>query len=604
MNKITIPSIRTTIRDNYITTNYNNKQAKELVDLVDDGSLKEVCVNDLQELTVEGGTCGSYRREDGKLYFAYTDNNAHTIINGATGSGKTCCYVDNNIYFLSTKMNKANLFITDPKGELLSKHGKRLENEGYRIHILNFLNVSYSNSWNMLSEIYDMWHELPHLKEKAEYHNSLNGFSENEYIINEALDCFDEEYGFWSYKDHAFSNEKQLDDYLNVVRAEIENDISDLISQVIFCLIPDSMISKIDGSWTLGARSILEGLIYLLLEDSDYKGSGVTRSNFNLSTISDYYNEIRSECINCGANTVKPLLSSRILQHKSSNDKSIRILRSYLENAPTTTRSYIGIFDNLMHKYFTTKYSTLCNETTIDVESDDKPFAIFLSTRDYEKSDYQIASIFIEYIYKKMVDKSASSKEKIRETHFMLDEFANISNITSFDSKISTSRSRNIWFEMIIQSYAQIDLNYGHEVSTNISDNVAQHFFLGSQNYETIQRFSRECGKTYIPSLENVMNPKSNALSEVPVIPESKLEKVQIGEYYGRIKGLPVICGHFEMSFHCPELETEKQVTPQELGFKSTPYNDEKFKYSYLFSNKTMEQYVNADYLLNCFRNA
>lgn len=585
-----IPSMKNTIREKYINENYNNQGLKSTSELVDNGNLKEIYVEDLPNTVIEGAACSSYRKTNGKLYFAYTDNNSHTIINGSTGSGKTCGFVDNNIYFLSTKKNKANLFITDPKGELLSKHAKRLEKAGYNIYLLNFIDSCHSNSWNMLSEIYDLNQKQNNLTLQIKHHSDLSDLSN--YAYGTQTVNFNVLKGFWSYENFAFDSESEAKKYVSSLQTSLKNEISDMIAQISLSLIPEEMLAKNDPSWMMGARTILESLIYLLLEDSVYDGSELTRSCFNLSTISDYYNIIRQQCINTGSNSISPLLQSKVLNHKSINDTSIKGLITYFENAPTTSRSYLGCFDNAMRKFLNAKYYTLCSETTIDVDDDKKPFAIFISTRDYEKSDYQIAALFIEYIYRKMVEKAANNPAELRETHFILDEFANIPAITSFDSKISTSRSRNIWFNMIVQSYAQIDMKYGCENATNINDNVNQHYFLGSTNYSTIQRFSKECGNVVMPSLDNVLNLTSNSTIELPIVPINKLQNIKAGDYYGRIKSLPVIYGHFEQSYLCPELETNNTTTPIELGFRSNLYDDSKYVYHYLHSNKTMQQYA------------
>lgn len=596
MSAINIPSLKREVSERYINKYCESKKLLNYSEFIQAGYAKEISNDDLSKTDIVGNAIASYRKDDGKLYFSYIDDNNHVILNGGTGSGKTTGFIENNIYFLSEKKNKANLFITDPKGELFSKHAKRLRKNGYRIHILNFCDINHSDSWNPLVELYELWQKQDRLGTSMVYHSSTDDLLSENIKIQGDLKEFNSTGGFWTVEDLAFPTEESAERYVIDEQARLRSDASEIIVQISHDLIPDKLQSKIDSSWMMGAQQILQGLIYCLLEDSTYDGSGLGKDNFNIKTLSEYYRKIRNQVIDTKRNIMTSMLDTTVLNHKSLFDDSIANMQAYFENCMNTARSYLGCFENAMCKYFNIKSYTLFNQTTIDVKSDDVPYAVFLSTRDYEESDYHIAAIFIDYVYRLMVTTADLGDCIKRETHFVLDEFANIPPLMSFGSKISTSRSRNIWFNMVIQSYSQLSSKYDADTATNINDNSYEHIFLGSPNFETKQRFSRECGKMSVPALSSVLDPDDNKVVEMPVVPISDLDNIQPGYAYIRIKNNPILYSRFERSYECDEFETSNTTTPEEMGFVSTPYNDEKFRYDYLYSDETMEDYVSNQY--------
>ena len=68
----------------------------------------------------------------------------------------------------------------------------------------------------------------------------------------------------------------------------------------------------------------------------------------------------------------------------------------------------------------------------------------------------------------------ASAREDLslpRNVYFILDEFGNMPKIDKFDKMITVGRSRKIWFNMVVQSYAQLDNVYGQTISNIIKSN-------------------------------------------------------------------------------------------------------------------------------------
>ena len=79
----------------------------------------------------------------------------HTLVIGATGSGKTQDTILPTIKVLAKKGE--SIVCTDPKGELFEKTGGLLKSKGYNILLLNFRNPQNGESWNPLSMPYRLY---------------------------------------------------------------------------------------------------------------------------------------------------------------------------------------------------------------------------------------------------------------------------------------------------------------------------------------------------------------------------------------------------------------------------------------------------------------
>lgn len=77
-----------------------------------------------------------------------TQLNNNVIVMGTSGCGKTTRFVDPNI-----RQAAGNIIASDPKGNLVKKHGRFLEEEGYRILVMDFQHPEHSIRWNPLSNV-------------------------------------------------------------------------------------------------------------------------------------------------------------------------------------------------------------------------------------------------------------------------------------------------------------------------------------------------------------------------------------------------------------------------------------------------------------------
>lgn len=81
-------------------------------------------------------------------------------------------------------------------------------------------------------------------------------------------------------------------------------------------------------------------------------------------------------------------------------------------------------------------------------------------------------------------------------------------------SSVAMLGSEDSNFYMFIQAYMQLEMVYSPACAQTILDNCNSHVFLGSQNFETKTRFTKECGKRTIPNLKFVLNPACHGMVE------------------------------------------------------------------------------------------
>lgn len=500
---------------------------------------------------------------------------SHELYIGTTGSGKTTGCVEPQLRAISSQKNKPNLFLTDPKGELFDRNAQHLKDQGYQLFVLNFKDLIHSDRWNPLLEIYDTKMQVKNLGKSCKMRTGK---------VKPELKCVypESQYspkGYVEYKGLAFPNGTTCDNYIQFEKDFLEANIDSLLGQLVHILINDQCMQ--DKSWEYGAQDLLKGIILSMLEDAADDSSGFTRDMMTFRTIQQYYLALKDPIF---ADETQ-LYNHWLLRNKPYKIKAL--MATALANAPNTMRSYCGVFDGAIKDWFQGHIFALTTNNTINLDNAgyDKPFAIFLITRDYEKSDFLIAGLFIDWVYRQML-KRAEENKATRPLHFLLDEFGNIPEIKDLENKIATSRSRNIWFHLAVQSYKQIDVVYGEQRSVIIRDNCNAQIFLGAQNRATKEIFANECGRHYIPSLESRIDPSVNSIREVPLVPISDLDLIKPGQMYLKRLYMPVVTTQFIRSYVCARQgafagfndNNLKNCTPTTIE----PFTAERFTYKKL----------------------
>jgi type IV secretory pathway TraG/TraD family ATPase VirD4 len=94
--------------------------------------------------------------QNGKDMKVLFNSPCHSIIIGATGSGKTTTFVNPMIQLLGQSGAASSMIMTDPKGELFSLHSKHLVDNGYDVKVIDLRDTYSSYRWNPLDAIWDL----------------------------------------------------------------------------------------------------------------------------------------------------------------------------------------------------------------------------------------------------------------------------------------------------------------------------------------------------------------------------------------------------------------------------------------------------------------
>ena len=446
----------------------------------------------------------------------------HSLVIGATGSGKTTTFVNPMIQLLGASSCGSSMIVTDPKGELFDLHSKFLKSRGYDVLMLNLRDTYESSRWNPLGSIWDEYQNYVHAGQGIKAHRD----SVDDYT---SLKKMDDEYlpgAVWiEWNGKAYSDAEHCQDDIFVSKQKIFDEMYEDLNDLICGICP--ITNEKDPLWEKGARSIVMATCLAMLEDSENPEYGMTKEKFNFFNV----NKILTNNAN-NYHDVKMYFEGR-----DPLSMAVSLSKQVLTAAEQTMSSYMSItFDKL--SLFNDK--GICGLTSdTDIHADQfaaKPTALFLRIPDEKDTRHGLASLFILSIYKALI-KVASAREDLslpRNVYFIMDEFGNMPKIEKFGQMITVGRSRKIWFHMIVQSYSQLNNVYGETVGDIVKSNCAMKMFIGSNDIGTCKEFSELCGNVTVrtTSASSSTGTKSGEMSissqiqTRPLIYPSELQKL------------------------------------------------------------------------------
>jgi len=518
--------------------------------------------SELKDKHIDGFPLCVKRDEAGELNVTFTEN-THSLIVGATRSGKSTGFVIPFLNLMPLKKNKPSIVVSDPKGELYRGTHKTFEENGYRIIVLDFIDYQHSDSWNPLTKTFRKYQrslaiekEVKAIKQDGEYYHVLDG--------------------------EIFRDEKELQDVLaekrDAILTEVDNDIISLATMI-------SPVTKdSDPYWEEMSATLIQGFLWALLEDSDPNAdlngrTLVTEDTYSFETIGTLFSAFNS--------TGSELDDHGFFINRPKTSKARRLVEtSIIKLSANVTRSCIvSSFLNKMRPYRDACVSRITCTNTFsipDIATDEKPTVIFVSYKDEDSLNYQVISMFFTDLYLGLIETARKVGGRLeRPFYFLLDEFGNFPKFSSFENVISACGSRNLWFMLVVQSYAQLYRIYGEETAEIIIDNLNMHLYFGSNNYKTKEAFSKECGRHTVPSPQSALNGSSDQIEnfqsdEVPLVPISRLSQLGIGEFYVTQMRGDTILSYSERSYLCPEYDQGDKAT-----YRRSPvrFADKRYRY-------------------------
>ena len=322
-----------------------------------------------------------------------------------------------------------SLIISDPKAEIYNRTSKDLKLNGYDISVLNFRSPSESNAWNPL--------EIP--------------------------------YRFY------------CDDKIDKA-CEFVNDIS-------VNLMLSEMSTK-DPFWDYSASDLFFGLTLLLFKFC--KENDKSFSSVNIGNLLRLRREMFSK------HTSTYSIENTDIWEYAKDDELIYSSLIGTVGAPDSTQaSILSTFDYKMRCFIIQpNLLNMLSSSNIALSNiGARKTALFLIMPDEKTSYHKLVALFIKQSYEYLIFKAQSLKNfsmPVR-VNYLLDEFSSLPAIKDFSSMITAARSRNIRFNLIIQSKHQLIQRYGEEAET-IQSNCTNWVFITSRELKLLDEISTLCG--------------------------------------------------------------------------------------------------------------
>lgn len=240
-----------------------------------------------------------------------------------------------------------------------------------------------------------------------------------------------------------------------------------------------------DPYWDDTARSVFMGLLlvlFMLAEDDDEVN---IRSLLRLrATI--FKNDAKSNYI------------LRRIVELAGVDSLVTSYLSGINIAPEKTfASILSTLDTHLMKFIIRPSLTdmMCHNDIRFGDIGREKAAIYLVMPDEKETYHGLVSIFIQQCYESLIFEAQKCARKTLpvRVNFLLDEFSSLPQMKEFPSMIAAARSRNIRFNIVVQSEKQLRARYFEEADT-IKGNCNNWIYLYSREFPTLVEISNLCG--------------------------------------------------------------------------------------------------------------
>ncbi len=436
----------------------------------------------LPAVSEQGIILGSRGRRNNVTALVDTDD-VHCLMIGASGVGKTAFFLYPNLeYACATGMS---FLTTDTKGDLFRSYGAiARDHYGYHVAVIDLRNPTRSDGNNMLHLVntyMDRYladnHDLG-AKAKAEKYAKI--------IAKTIINAGDENYG----------------------QNQFFYDAAEGLLTAVILLVAEYLPpTEVDGKKT-DSRHIISvfKLVQDLLAPSRVKG----KSQFQL------------------------LMDKLPCDHKARwfAGAALNSAEQAMASVLSTVLSRLNSFlDSEMEQI-------LCFDTAIDAEKFcNEKSALFIVLPEEDLTKYFMVSLMIQQLYREILAVADENGGKLKNrVMFYCDELGTLPAIESLELIFSASRSRRLSMVPIIQSFGQLQKNYGKEGSEIIVDNCQDTIFGGfAPNSQTAEVLSKALGSRTVMSgsISRGKNDPSQSLQmiERPLMTSDELKSLPKGNF-------------------------------------------------------------------------
>ena len=220
----------------------------------------------------------------------------------------------------------------------------------------------------------------------------------------------------------------------------------------------------------------------------------------------------------------------------------------------------------------------LCFDTEIDAERFCKEkSAIFIVMPEENPNTFFMVSLIIQQLYREILAVADENGGKLKNRCvFFCDEFGTLPKIESAEMMFSASRSRRLQIVPIIQSFAQLEQNYGKEGADIIIDNTQLTIFGGfAPNSTSAEVLSKSLGSRTVMSgsVSKSKNDPSQSLQmiERPLMTPDELKSLSKGTFVVMKTGFYPMKVKLKLFFKWG-IEFEEQYKVTENGNRNVEY--------------------------------
>ena len=240
--------------------------------------------------------------------------------------------------------------------------------------------------------------------------------------------------------------------------------------------------------WENGEASVIAGAIMAVVYDNRHKNK---RQYQNMTNV---YYFINTMC-KAGEKGIMPL--DKYVAEKDSSHPAAQLFAVALL-APSRTRGSFFTAALTKLRLFTSPYIYNMTHTSDFALADvgNGKHAVFIILPDGKETYNSLASIFVFQQYHALLEKADKMGGRLKtRVNFMLEEFGNFTKIPGFTQMITVAGGRGIRFNLVLQSFEQLDDVYGKEKASVVKDNCDCLIYLRSPNPNTNADISRRLGK-------------------------------------------------------------------------------------------------------------
>ncbi len=469
---------------------------------------QEVYYDELQETEIKGVPIRAFE-ENNRLKITLSPP-THTLVIGTTGSGKTTTFVNPTIQILSESKTKPSMLITDPKGELYQLHASKLKKRGYTVKVLDLRNPYNSVRWNPLERAYLNYQRMLHL--------------EDEVIIHE-------DRGTYEFDGKEYNDPKARDTAIQVKKQQLNDIVYEDLHDITTVLCP--VLNKNEPMWESGAKNFVLAIALAMLEDSAKPELGMTKEKYNFYSLMKVATNTDDDCAEM----------LNYFRGRSPLSKAVSLSKQVLDSSEKTRGSYLSSTFDKISMFADLSLCALTSQNEIEFgEMGENAIALFLQIPDEKETRHTLASMVILQAYKELVYKANTypSLSLPRSVYFICDEFGNLPAVHKLEQMITVGRSRNIWLNLVVQSYAQLAKVYDDKSADIIKSNCNTQVFIGTTDFKTIEEFSKRCGNYSIVQRSVGFNTvraddvnSNTSVRERPLIYPSELQQLNSKENMG-----------------------------------------------------------------------